>query len=79
MRLYCKLALLVLVACATQATLSNDVLGETYFEARCYVANMTGNREMESRLMAEAQHRLMSQQPHFGPVTVVAYHWDESQ
>ena len=55
------------------------MLGETYFEARCYVANVTGNREMESRLMAEAQHRLMSQQPQFGAVTVVAYHWDESQ
>ena len=80
MRLYCKLVLLVLVTCAVQTSLSSNVIGETYFAARCYIASVTGNTAMESRLMAECQRGLAdSNRPNAPLVTVVAYHAGSSQ
>jgi hypothetical protein len=75
MRLYCKLALLVLVACAVQVSLSTSVVGDTYFAARCYIASVTGNTAMESRLMAECQRGLADgHYPNPPQLTLVAYH-----
>ena len=58
MRLYCKLALLVLVTCAVQVCLSTSVGRDSYFALRCYVATATGDRAMESRLVTECERNL---------------------
>ena len=70
MRLYAKLALMVLVACATQAALSSGWASETCFAVRCLAASTTGDAAAEARLVTECQAKLLAEyQP---PAIVVA-------
>lgn len=61
MRLYGKLMLMVLLACAGQATLSSGAAGEAYFAFRCYVAQTSGNESLQRRLIGECQEKLAAQ------------------
>jgi hypothetical protein len=70
MRLYCKLALLVLAACAVQVCLSTSFGRDTYFALRCYVANATGNRAMESQLIIECERSLAMEKHRAEPIAL---------
>ena len=59
MRLYIKLALVALVACGAQATISSGAASETYFALRCLAATATGDAEAEARLVGECQKTLL--------------------
>ena len=72
MRLYCKLALLVLVTCMIQASLSTGMGRETYFAIRCYVASATGDRALESKLVTECVRNFAMEKCRSQPV-VLAY------
>ena len=57
MRLYLKLALMVLLAIGGQALIASGALGETYFAIRCYTANALGDATMEERLVGECERQ----------------------
>jgi hypothetical protein len=70
MRLYCKLAVLVLIACVTQAAISTGAVGETYFALRCLAASTVGDAKLEATLVKECQVKLAAEQGR--EITVVA-------
>jgi hypothetical protein len=70
MRLYVKLALIVVVACATQVALSSQWTAETCFGLRCLAASTLGDSAAEARLVRECETTLRAAQD--APVTVVA-------
>ncbi|HEV2294827.1 MAG TPA: hypothetical protein VGR35_13310 [Tepidisphaeraceae bacterium] len=71
MRLYCKLALMVLVVWAGQAVLSSSVAGEAYFTLRCFAALKAGDVAAEAELVEEWQRKLRAEGEK--PVTVIAF------
>ncbi len=71
MRLYCKLALLVVIACAGQVAISSGVAGETYFALRCLAAATTGDATAEAVLIGECETKLRTSRG-CQPITIVA-------
>ena len=58
MRLYVKLALMVLVMCAGQAALSSRGAADTYFALRCLAATKAGDAVAQAQLVQEWQTKL---------------------
>jgi hypothetical protein len=55
MRLYCKLALLVLVTCLGQVGISSGLIRETVFAVRCLAADVSADKALEERLVVECE------------------------
>ena len=70
MRLYVKLALIVLAACGGQALLSSTIAGETYFALRCLAATAAGDQAAEAKLVRECETKLIATRDR--EITVVA-------
>jgi len=73
MRLYCKLAVLVLLACAAQAVISSGYFREGFFAARCLIANVAGNPALEERLVDECAMEFARERRGEVVVAVAAY------
>jgi hypothetical protein len=61
MRLYCKLALLLIVGYVAQALMSNGVAGETYFALRCLVAAVAHDERLERQLIHECEEKFVAE------------------
>ncbi|MGB7159126.1 MAG: hypothetical protein WBD40_13740 [Tepidisphaeraceae bacterium] len=55
MRLYCKLALLVLVTCVGQVGISSGLIRESLFAVRCLAADLSADKALEERLVGECE------------------------
>lgn len=72
MRFYGKLALMVLLPCAGQATLSSGVAADAYFAMRCLAASTSGDYALERRLVGECEEKLVAERQ--GVFTTIAFH-----
>ena len=61
MRLYCKLAGLVLVTCLVQAGIGSGWVREASFAMRCLAAHASNDCSLEERLICETERQFEEQ------------------